>query len=96
MTTFGKGYRAGTRRKLAAPKRKKFKVEPLIQKFEEGERVVIKQDPSSHGGMPHIRFRGKVCTVKSKRGSAYVLSLRLGKKEKEIIAGPEHLKLIKQ
>ena len=67
MTTFGKGLRAGTRRKLAAPKRKKFKVEPLLQEFKAGERVVIKHDPSSQRGMPHIRFRGKVAVVSSKR-----------------------------
>ena len=96
MTTFGKGYRSRTRRKLAASKRKKFKVEPFLQEFKEGERVVVKQDPSSHGGMPHIRFKGKIGIIKSKRGSAYVLSMKIGNKEKEIIAGPEHLKLIRQ
>ena len=96
MTTFGKGPRSRTRRKLAAAKRSKFKVEPFLQEFREGERVVIKQDPSSHSGMPDMRFKGKVCTVRSRRGSAYVLILKAGKNEREIIAGPEHLKLIRQ
>lgn len=96
MTTSGKGPRSGTRRKLAASKRKKFKVEPFLQEFRKGQKVVIKQDPSSHDGMPHIRFRGKVCEVKSRRGSAYVLGLRVGKTEREIISGPEHLKPTKQ
>ena len=96
MTTSGRGPRSGTRRKLSASKRKKFKVEPFLQEFKAGEKVVIKQDPSSHGGMPHIRFRGKVCEVRSRRGSAYVLCLRVGRSEREIIAGPEHLKPVKQ
>lgn len=96
MTTFGKGPRSRTRRRLAGNKRSKFKVEPFLQEFKEGEKVVVKHDPSSHGGMPHIRFKGKVCVVKSRRGSAYVLGLRVGKTEREIIAGPEHLKLIRQ
>ena len=96
MTTFGKGYRSRTRRRLAAKKRSKFKVEPYMQGFKPGEKVAIKHEPASHGGMPHIRFKGKIATVKSKRGAAYVLSLTMGKKEKQIIAGPEHLKLIKQ
>jgi len=96
MTTFGKGSRSRTRRRLAAGKRSKFKVEKFLQEFREGERVVIRHDPSSQGGMPHIRFKGKVCVVRSRRGSAYVLGLRVGKADKEIIASPEHLKHIRQ
>jgi large subunit ribosomal protein L21e len=96
MTTFGKGPRSGTRRKLARAKRKKFKVETLLQEFREGQRVAIKHDPSSHGGMPHIRFKGRIGIVKARRGSAYVLGLKVGKKEKEVIARPEHLKPVKQ
>ena len=95
MTTSGKGFRSGTRRKLAAGKRSKFKVETHLQEFGEGDRVAIKQDPSSQRGMPHTRYMGKVGIVMSRRGSAYVLGIRAGKKEKEIIANPEHLKLIK-
>jgi large subunit ribosomal protein L21e len=96
MTTFGKGLRAGTRRKLASSKRKKFKAEPFLQGFNPGQSVVIKQDPSSHGGMPHIRYKGRVGIVKARRGSAYLLNLKVGGKERSIIAGPEHLKPIKQ
>ena len=96
MTRFGKGLRTGTRRKLASSKRKKFKVEPLLQEFRDGQRVAVRHDPSSHGGMPHIRFKGRIGVIKEKRGSAYVLGMRIGKKEKEVIARPEHLKPVKQ
>jgi large subunit ribosomal protein L21e len=96
MTTFGKGSRSRTRHKLKAEKRHKFTVESRIQNFKEGQKVSIKQDPSSHGGMPHVRYKGRVAVVKSKRGSAYVLNLRVGSKDKELIAKPEHLKPIKQ
>jgi large subunit ribosomal protein L21e len=95
MTTFGKGLRSRTRRKLAGAKRKKFKVEPFMQEFKPGQSVVIKQDPSSQGGMPHPRYKGKVGVVKAKRGSAYILAMKAGKKEREIIAKPEHLKPLK-
>ena len=93
---YAKFSRSKTRRRLTAAKRKKFKVEPLLQEFKAGQKVVIKHDPSSHRGMPNIRYRGKIGMVMSKRGSAYVLSLNIGKKHKEIITCPEHLKLIKQ
>jgi large subunit ribosomal protein L21e len=96
MTTSGRGMRSRTRRKLASVKRKKFKVEPLLQEFREGERVAIRQDPSSHGGMPHTRYKGRIGTVVSKRGSAYIVGMKIGKKEKELIARPEHLKAVKQ
>jgi large subunit ribosomal protein L21e len=96
MTTFGKGLRSGTRRKLSSSKRKKFRAEPFLQEFRSGQRVVIRQDPSSQGGMPHTRYKGRVGIVKARRGSAYVLGLRVGNKEKDIIARPEHLKPIKQ
>lgn len=94
MTTSGKGSRSGTRAKLKAEKRKKFKVEPFLRKFKAGQKVAVKQDSSSHGGMPHIRYRGMVGVVRCKRGAAYVLDLKVGKGVKEIIARPEHLKAI--
>lgn len=96
MTTSGKGTRSRTRSKLSGEKRKKFKVEPFLQEFMEGQRVAVKQDPSSHGGMPHIRYKGRVGVIKSRRGSAYVLTMKVGRKVKELITRPEHLKAIKQ
>jgi large subunit ribosomal protein L21e len=96
MTTFGKGMRSRTRRKLAQAKRRKFKVEPFLQEFKEGEKVTVIQDPSSHGGMPHTRYKGRIGVIKSRRGSAYVISMKVGKQDKELIASPEHLKAIRQ
>ena len=71
-------------------------MEPHLQEFRPGQRVVIRQDPSSHSGMPHIRYMGRVGVVKARRGSAYVLGLRSGSRERELIARPEHLKPLKQ
>jgi len=96
MTTFGKGSRSRTRHKLKGEKRHKFTVEAHIQDFKVGQKVSIKQDPSSQGGMPHVRYKGRVAVVKSRRGSAYILNLTIGNKDKELIAKPEHLKPIKQ
>lgn len=87
-----KGFRSGTRRKLSVGKRKKFKPEAFIKELKEGQAVVIKQDPSSHRGMPHPRFKGLTGTVKGKRGSSYIISVRSGRSFKEVIARPEHVK----
>ena len=96
MTTFGKGSRSRTRSKLKGEKRSKFTVERLLQDFPNGQKVCIKQDPSSQSGMPHTRYQGNVGTVTGRRGLAYVLSVKVRKNEKEILAKPEHLKAIKQ
>ena len=86
------GFRSGTRRKLASGKRDKFSVEKRIQEFRPDQKVVIKQDPSSHSGMPHPRFKGVTGVIRGKRGKAYVVAVKSGRKEREIIANPEHLK----
>ncbi|RLJ01613.1 MAG: 50S ribosomal protein L21e, partial [Candidatus Aenigmatarchaeota archaeon] len=50
---------------------------------------------SSHRGMPHSRFKGKVGIVVGKRGNAYEISVKDGRAEKMIQTFPEHLKPVK-
>ncbi len=94
MAKMSKGPRAGTRHKLQRKPRDRglTKITLSLQTFEEGERAVVKIDPSVHKGMPHKRFQGKVGTVVEKRGKAYVLDLPQRKTSKYVIAGPEHIK----
>jgi large subunit ribosomal protein L21e len=60
--------------------------------FEIGEKASVVIDPSVHGGQPHIRFQGLTGEIVGKQGRAYVLEVRAGKKLKQVIIGPEHLK----
>ena len=92
MTTWGKGYRARTRKKLRKKLREKFTVTRYVQTFQINERVVIDPDPFSQKGLPHVRYKGKIGVVKEKRGRAYVVGVKIGKKEMKIIARPEHLR----
>ena len=85
------GLRAGTRRKLSKKFRAKFTVTPYMRSFANDDKVVINQDPVSHKGMPHMRFKGLTGTVKGKRGSAYIVDLVIGNKRKTITVTPEHL-----
>lgn len=96
MTTWGKGYRARTRRKLKKKLREKITVTRFIQNFQINEKVVIDPSPFSQKGMPHIRYKGKIGIIKEKRGRAYVLGVKVGKKEMKIIARPEHLKPVER
>jgi large subunit ribosomal protein L21e len=65
-----------------------------MQEFKIGEKVVIRPNPSSHKGMPFKRFIGKVGIIVEKRGKAYIVKIKDGRKEKNIISRPEHLMAI--
>ncbi len=90
-----KGFRRGTRRRLKRKTREKFKVEDFLRKFKTDERVAVNINPSSHRGMPHPRFEGKVGRIKENRGDSYVVKISVGKSSKNIISRPEHLKHVK-
>lgn len=92
MVRASKGFRRGTRSRLKRARRDKFKPQKFLKEFREGENVVIKQEPSSHLGMPHPRFKGKTGIVTGKRGRAYMINLKMGNMVKQIISRPEHLK----
>jgi large subunit ribosomal protein L21e len=88
----GRGFRTGTRRKFKKPHGQKLTIERYLKEFKEKQRVLIDVDPSSSKNLPHYRYKGKTGTVVSKRGRAYVVSLKLGNKEKTLMLKPEHLK----
>jgi len=67
----------------------------IFQQFEVGEKASVNIDPSIHKGQPHVRFHGRTGTVTGSRGKAYLLKVRMGGKEKEIIVRPEHLRKAK-
>ena len=95
MVRSSSGLRRGTRRKLKAGVKHKFKVTPYITEFKIDDKVVIKLNPSSHNGKPFPKFKGKIGIVKGKRGDAYILEVAIGNSKKEIISRPEHLVLKK-
>ncbi len=66
-----------------------------LQRFEEGERVVIDIHPSVQEGRPHHRFNGRVGVVVGTQGSAYLVKVRDGGKEKVLISHPIHLRRLK-
>lgn len=94
MVKKSRGLRAKTRKKL----RQKAGYRPAITKFLEefkiGQRVVIVHEPSSHKGMPFPRFKGDVGKIMGKTGKSYLVEVKDGKKIKQIISRPEHLKAI--
>jgi large subunit ribosomal protein L21e len=94
MVQKSKGRRKRTRNLLRGKARERLPITRYIQEFKVGSKVVIKPNPSSHKGMPFKRFFGRSGTVIDKRGKSYIIKIKDGKKEKNIISRPEHLKAI--
>ena len=87
------GYRHRTCQLLRKKAREKGKLglSRILRIYQPDERVLIKLDPSTHKGMPHRRYHGKIGIVENKRGQAYVVNVTQGKAIKTIIVRPEHL-----
>ena len=92
MVKKSQGFRVKTRKKLAREARYRPLITKFIQKFNIGEKVIIDQEPTSFKGMPFSRFKGMVGEIIEKRGRAYVVKVKVGKKIKKVISRPEHLK----
>jgi large subunit ribosomal protein L21e len=92
MVRAAKGFRSGTRRKLKAGLRSKFKVEDYIKEFKAGDKVIITINPSSSRGMPHPRFKGSVGEIEKVSGSSYTVRIKTGRGFKKVTSKPEHLK----
>ncbi|MCD6547097.1 MAG: 50S ribosomal protein L21e [Nanoarchaeota archaeon] len=96
MVVRSHGFRIGTRRKLRKKIREKGKISirKALQKFEIGDKVVIDVEPAYHKAMPYKRFFGKHGVVIEQRGKSYVVEVKDGRKTKQIICAPIHLKKI--
>lgn len=89
-----RGIRAKTRKKLAQKPGYRPTITKFLQEFKEGQRVIINPEPSSHSGMPHHRFKGKIGKVIERRGKSYIVEIIDGNKVKKVISKPEHLKAV--
>ncbi len=89
-----KGTRQGTRKIFRKKPRERgqIPVNRALQDFDEGEQVKIMIEPSIHKGQPHRRFHGKTGRIEGKRGQAYIVNVKVGGKEKQVIARSEHLR----
>ncbi len=82
-----RSFLSKTPRERGMPSPSKF-----LKQFDVGDKVVIDVEPSVRRGMPHRRYQGKVGVVVGKRGSAYLVDVKIGNKVKHLIVLPVHLK----
>ncbi len=72
----------------------KLSLSKYFQEFKEGDRVAIVREHSQNPKFPK-RIQGITGVVEGKRGSAYIIKIKEGNKEKTHIIKPVHLKEIK-
>ncbi|MHA1131996.1 MAG: 50S ribosomal protein L21e [Candidatus Helarchaeota archaeon] len=64
-----------------------------LQPYAPGKRVDIIINPAFQKGQPHYKFHGRTGVIIEKRGRAYVIKLKMGKKDFYVISRPEHIRL---
>ncbi len=85
------GKRGKTRYKLSK-KGPKVSVSDIMTTFENGDRVQVVIDGSTHKGMPHKSFHGLSGRVVGKVGSAFEVKLLQGNQDATVITTAVHLK----
>jgi large subunit ribosomal protein L21e len=71
----------------------KFPIKQLVQTFKEGDKVLLKVNPSFHKGAYHMRFHGLIGDVIGFQGQCCLVSIHDGGKRKSLIVNPVHLRL---
>lgn len=72
--------------------RGKMSLRQFFQEFAEGQKVLLKAEPSYQKGIYYRRYHGKVGTVLGKQGACYQVALKNGGVSKILIVHPVHLR----
>lgn len=93
--------RKGSRRRKARKRlvksirtRGKIPLTGYFASYTQGEKVILKAEPSVQKGNYHIRFHGRVGVIRNKQGRCYQVSIKDGSKQKTLIVHPVHLKRV--
>ncbi|MGC8628920.1 MAG: 50S ribosomal protein L21e [Candidatus Micrarchaeia archaeon] len=91
------GLFAGRSRKLARHHTpSKLGITKVVKEFGIGDKVAI-VPKGNFRDIPHPRYRGKIGTIKGKRGDAYEVEVAVSKNTKRLLVVPQrHLEKIAQ
>lgn len=78
--------------KKPANQRGKLSITRYFQKYKEGDKVLLKAEPSIHGGMYFRRFDSRMGEIVGKQGRCYLVKINDLGKTKMLIVHPVHLK----
>ena len=90
------GFRRKTRNKLKKADKGRISIRKFIQKFEDGQKVLLNADSSVQKGMYFPRYHSKIGIIKGKKGKCYEVGIKDGNKSKILIVHPVHLRRLKQ
>ena len=68
----------------------------MLHDYKVGDKVVIDIDPSEHNSMPHKRFQGRVGIVEEVGRRTLKVRVKVGGKDKYVIARLNHFKPLKE
>jgi large subunit ribosomal protein L21e len=93
MVKSSKGFRSRSRGTFTKEVRERGMppVSRFLRRFEVGQKVIVRLEPSSPRGQPHPRYQGRTCTVVARVGNAYRIEFLDGGKRKELVSLPIHL-----
>lgn len=77
--------------KLSVSEKGKLPLSRYLQKFEEGDKVLLKAYPGEQKGLFCLRFHGKVGEVTGAQGNCYKVTIRDKNKVKSCVVHPVHL-----
>lgn len=88
------GSRRRSRHIFKKNKREKGKISIMryLQKFEQGDKVILSAESAVQKAIYHRRFHGKKGIVQTQRGSCYEVNIKDGNKIKTLILHPVHIK----
>lgn len=96
MSIRSKGTLSGRTRNLSRHSKKSMiNVSSIIKEFNIGDSVAIVPRTLKEN-IPHPRYKGKIAKVIEKRGSAYVVTLKVMNATKKLIIPKIYLQSIKQ
>ena len=72
--------------------RGKFSLTGYFQKYNDGDKVLLKSEPSIHNGMYFRRFDAKSGIISGKQGRYYKVKINDLGKEKTLIVHPIHMR----
>ncbi|MGC8571757.1 MAG: 50S ribosomal protein L21e [Candidatus Micrarchaeia archaeon] len=94
MTKRSHGLFVGKTRHLARHHRPSdLSIHSYIKKFNIGDKVAI-VPKSNVRNIPHPRYKGRIGTIIDKRGSSYVVKVKIMSAERTLIVPPLHLEKV--
>ncbi len=77
--------------KKSVSEKGKIHIKRYLQKYETGDKVLLKAYPSYQKGLFCLRFYGKIGEITGDQGDCYKVKIKDGNKAKSCIVHPVHL-----